>query len=71
MAGAGGGAEGGAPKKMTFICQKCGNQSLLSQERLHTLSVDTQEERQLADGRGGEGVGEEPNHAMTRKPVPL
>ncbi len=25
-------------------------------------------ERQLADGRMGEGVGEEPNHTMARKP---
>ncbi len=29
------------------------------------------EERQLADGRRGEEVGEEPNHTTARRPVPL
>jgi hypothetical protein len=28
-------------------------------------------ERQLADGRGGKGVGEEPYHTTARKPGPL
>jgi len=31
----------------------------------------TEKERQLADGRGGKGVGVEPNHTTARKPGPL
>ncbi len=31
----------------------------------------TEKERQLAHGRGGKGVGEEPNHSTARKPGPL
>jgi hypothetical protein len=31
----------------------------------------TEKERQVADGRGGKRVGEEPNHATARKPGPL
>jgi hypothetical protein len=31
----------------------------------------TEKERQLADGRGGKGVSEEPNHTTPRKPGPL
>ncbi len=31
----------------------------------------TEKERQLAEGRGCEGVGEEPNHTIARKPGPL
>jgi hypothetical protein len=32
---------------------------------------NTEKERQLADKRGGEGVGEEPNHTIAKKTVPL
>jgi hypothetical protein len=31
----------------------------------------TEKERQLAEGRGGKGVGEEPNHTTARKLVPI
>ncbi len=31
----------------------------------------TEKESQLADGRGGKGVGEEQNHTTARKPGPL
>jgi hypothetical protein len=31
----------------------------------------TEKERQVVDGKGGMGVGEELNHATTRKPGPL
>ncbi len=31
----------------------------------------TEKERQLADKRGGKGVGEEPNHTIERKSDPL
>ncbi len=31
----------------------------------------TQKGRQLADGKGGEGMEEEPNHTAARKPCPL
>jgi len=31
----------------------------------------TEKERQLADGIGGKGAGDEPNHATARKPGPL
>jgi hypothetical protein len=32
---------------------------------------DTEKERQLADGRGGKGLGNKPNHTTARKPGPL
>jgi hypothetical protein len=35
------------------------------------LPTQRQTERQLAQERWGEGVGEEPNHTTTRKPGPL
>jgi hypothetical protein len=31
----------------------------------------TEKERRLADGRGGDGLGEEPNYTTVRKPGPL
>ncbi len=46
--------------------------SLLSRRQARPATLRKPEkERQLADGRGGEGVGEEPNHTTARKPGPL
>jgi hypothetical protein len=36
-----------------------------------TTHRKTEKEIQLADGRGGKGVGEDPNHTTARQPGPL
>jgi hypothetical protein len=37
-------------------------------DTLWVESTEREKDRQLADGRGGKGVGEEPNHMTARKP---